>query len=121
TLPAAGLLVWLGSHGQAASLRAGQATQGLLVLGGLVTTVPLLLFAGAARRLSMTTLGFLQYLAPSLQFLLAVVAFSEPLSLVQLASFACIWIAVILYTLDAYRAYRRRGATGTAPLVMDPD
>ena len=84
------------------------ADYGLLALSGLVTTIPLLLFIAAARRLRLTTMGFLQYLTPTLHFLLAVVAFGEPFSRAQLLSFACIWTAVFLYSLDSLRATRRR-------------
>jgi chloramphenicol-sensitive protein RarD len=96
--------------GQAEALSAGSSTVSLLILGGLVTTVPLLFFAGAARRLRMATLGFLQYLAPSIQFLLAVLAFGEPFSHVQLASFMAIWSAVAIYTADSLWSYRMRRA-----------
>lgn len=83
------------------------ATYGLLSLSGLVTTIPLLLFVAAARRLRLTTLGFIQYLTPTLHFLLAVVAFGEPFSRAQVISFACIWTAVALYSIDSLRAARR--------------
>ena len=73
---------------------------------GPVTTVPLLLFAVAARRLSMTTLGLLQYLSPTLQFLLGVWLFREPFGGTRLVGFALIWIALALYSLDGWR---RRG------------
>jgi chloramphenicol-sensitive protein RarD len=93
--------------GQGKAIAAGPETLGLLALGGLVTTTPLLFFAGAARRLSMATLGFLQYLAPSLQFLLAVAVFGEPFTRRSLASFVVIWIAVALYTIDSVRQWKR--------------
>jgi chloramphenicol-sensitive protein RarD len=80
---------------------------GLLALSGPVTTVPLLFFGGAARRLRLSTMGILQYLSPSLQFTLAVVVFGEPFSGVQLASFGLIWTAVAVYTADSLRAVRR--------------
>ncbi len=102
------VLAAMQSGGQATSLSTANSTLSLLILGGLVTTVPLLFFAGAARRLRMATLGFLQYLAPSIQFLLAVLAFGEPFSSVQLASFVAIWSAVALYTFDSLWFYRLR-------------
>ena len=83
---------------------AGLGFWGLLMLSGPVTVVPLLLFGGAARRLRLSTLGFLQYLSPSLQFLVAVVLFREPFSTAQAASFACIWTAVAIYTWDSLSA-----------------
>ena len=70
---------------------------------GLLTTGPLLLFAAAVRRLTMTTLGFLQYLAPTLQFLVAVLLFGEEFTQAHQYAFAAIWAAVALYTLDSLR------------------
>lgn len=80
---------------------------GLLMLAGPVTTVPFLFFGAAAKRLRLSTMGILQYLTPSLQFLLAVVVFHEPFSNAQLVSFACVWTAVAIYTADSYRASRQ--------------
>jgi chloramphenicol-sensitive protein RarD len=97
------------------TLTSGIGTIGLLALSGGVTTVPLLLFAAAARRLTMASLGFLQYLAPSLQFLLAVFLFGEPFAVTQLASFACIWTAVAIYSASSYWAYRRIPRMVAAP------
>jgi chloramphenicol-sensitive protein RarD len=89
---------------------------GLLILGGPVTTVPLLLFGAAARRLRLATLGILQYLSPTLQFSLAVLAFGEPFSTVQLVSFACIWAAVLIYAADSLTAPRPERVA-----VLEPD
>lgn len=100
-------LGWLSLNGRGAFRLDNLPTDGLLMLGGAVTAVPLLSFAAAARRLRLATLGFLQYLAPSLQFLLAVLVFGEPFSRWQIASFACIWFAIVLYTLDSLGPYWR--------------
>jgi chloramphenicol-sensitive protein RarD len=78
-------------------------TFGLLMTSGIVTSVPLLLFVGAARRLKLSTLGFVQYLSPSVSFLLAVFAFGEPFGRGQLVTFACIWAGVIVYSIGALR------------------
>jgi len=83
------------------------STHVLLVATGAITAVPLVWFTHGARRLPLTTLGILQYLAPTLQFLLAVLAFHEPFALPQLAAFALIWTALVVFTVDA-RAARRR-------------
>lgn len=99
-------LLYLHETGQ--STATNPADYSLLALSGLVTTIPLLLFVAAARRLRLTTLGFLQYLTPTLHFVLAVVAFGEPFSRAQLLSFGCIWTAVFVYSLDSLRATRRR-------------
>jgi chloramphenicol-sensitive protein RarD len=82
-----------------------------LILGGAVTALPLLLFTAAARRLPYSTLGFLQYIAPSLQFLLAVLVFHEPFGHVQAACFAAIWAALAIFSVEAIRAARARIAT----------
>jgi chloramphenicol-sensitive protein RarD len=94
----------------------GLGTVGLLMLSGPITTVPLLFFGAAARRLRLSTMGILQYLSPTLQFLLAVVAFGEPFSRAQLLSFACIWAAVLIYALDSLSAARPFPAA-----IIEPD
>lgn len=108
-LPVAGLYVaFLEGTDSGAFSTTGTATVVLLVLSGPVTAVPLLLFTEAARRLRLATLGFVQYLSPTLQFLSAVLLFGEPFSTPQLVSFGCIWAAVGVYTFDSLQAYRRR-------------
>lgn len=78
----------------------------LLALAGVVTALPLLLFAAAARRLPLATLGLLQYIAPTLQFAEAVLIFGEPMHTVHIVTFALIWIGCALYAFDAIRAAR---------------
>lgn len=73
----------------------------LLIAAGAVTAVPLLMFAAAARRLRYTTMGLLQYIAPTLQFLEAVLLFGEPLRAIELAAFALIWSGCALYAWGA--------------------
>ena len=85
----------------------------LLAASGIVTAIPLLLFAGAARRLRLATVGFLMYINPTLQFLLALLVFAEPLSDGQLASFLVIWIALALYSWSSWR-YRVRPVSPAA-------
>ncbi len=70
---------------------------------GPATTIPLLLFGAAARRLPLSTLGLFQYLSPTIQFLLGIWLFREPLTAGRLAGFACIWIALALYSFDGWR------------------
>lgn len=102
-------LAWLGAHG---TLAFGQAldTSLLLVLAGAVTAAPLLLFAAAARRLRYSTMGLLQYLAPSIQFALAITIFGEALRPVQLACFGLIWSACLVYAASGLAAHRRLNA-----------
>jgi chloramphenicol-sensitive protein RarD len=81
-------------------------TTWLLAAGGVVTAIPLLLFATAARRLNYSTLGFVQYLAPTIQFLCGVLLFNEPLSGARLVSFGLIWLALTIFSVDALRRMR---------------
>lgn len=110
-------LAYLGHLGTTDQMScSGFSTLGLLMLSGPVTTIPLLFFGGAARRLRLSTLGFLQYLTPSMQFLLAVVVFREPFAPAQLVSFACIWAAVLVYVLDSLRAAQQNRVA-----IVEPD
>lgn len=84
----------------------------LLVASGIVTAVPLLLFAIGARRLPLSVMGFLQYLAPTLTFLLAVFVYDEPMSPARLISFALIWIGLAAFTADLVRHHRNQEDTG---------
>ncbi|WP_327753603.1 EamA family transporter RarD [Sphingobium sp. SJ10-10] len=106
TPPAIGYLFWLSAHG-GVSFGQDMTTTILLIIAGAVTTVPLVLFATAAQRLSMTTLGLLQYLAPTLQFLCGTLLFGEKLTAGQMASFALIWLSLILFATDSLTAARR--------------
>ena len=78
----------------------------LLMAGGVVTAVPLLLFATAARRMSYAALGFVQYMAPTIQFLLSLFVFHEPLKPVQLACFLLIWVSIAVFSFDMWRKMR---------------
>lgn len=98
-------MAWLASNdtlvfGDAPGLTA------LLVLAGAVTAVPLLLFAGAARLLPYSTLGLLQYIAPTLQFLLAITVFREAMTTAHIVCFALIWSGLALYVLSSVRKPR---------------
>lgn len=103
-------LAWLALHGDAASRQAAfwsSAPALWLALSGPVTLLPLLCFNAAARHLPYATLGFLQYVAPTLVLLLAVFHYGEPLAPARLLAFACIWAGLLVYSLDAWRALRR--------------
>jgi chloramphenicol-sensitive protein RarD len=78
-----------------------------LIALGPITAVPLLMFAAGARRLSMTTLGLVQYIGPSIQFVIGIWVFHEPFSPGRLTGFALIWLALVLYTLDGWKVSRR--------------
>jgi chloramphenicol-sensitive protein RarD len=76
----------------------------MLIATGAVTAIPLLLFAVAARRLPLNMMGFLQYLAPTITFLLAVFVYHEPLNLVRTLAFATIWTGLAVYSFDLFRS-----------------
>jgi chloramphenicol-sensitive protein RarD len=78
-----------------------------LMLAGVVTTAPLLCFTAAARRIRYTTLGFFQYIGPSLMFLLAVIHYQEPLDATRVITFVCVWSGLFIYVYDSLRIYRK--------------
>lgn len=99
-----GLLAWGWLHADGRShFSDSLMVSGLLMSSGVVTAIPLLLFAGAARRLRLATVGFLMYINPTLQFLIALLVFDEPLSGQMLASFVLIWLALALYSWSAWQ------------------
>ncbi len=106
SLPAGGWLIWSHIQGQGAMSSVNLSTDLLLVGTCLVTGLPLLIFTIGAKRSSMTTVGFMQYIAPSCTFLLAVLYYGEPFSAQKLAAFIMIWIALVCYSVDSFRVYR---------------
>lgn len=95
---AAGYVAWLTLHGDNAFLNtASESTRWLLVASGPITAVPLLLFASGARQIPLSILGLLQYLAPTIQFLLGVLLFKEAFTADRLVGFAMIWAALLLF------------------------
>ncbi len=101
---AAAWLLWLGDAG---AFGRDAGTDWLLIVGGILTTVPLLLFVAAAQRLRLATVGLLQYIAPTLHFILAVALYGEPLTLAHIVTFGCIWGGIALYAGDTMRASRQ--------------
>ncbi|MBK7028215.1 MAG: EamA family transporter RarD [Bacteroidales bacterium] len=83
-------------------------TDFLLILGGPVTAIPLFWFGKAATRIPLSTIGFIQYLSPTLQLLIGLVVYKEPFSPVYIISFGLVWAGLILYTLSIIRDYRKR-------------
>lgn len=108
-------LAWL-SASELSHFLSGPHITLLLVASGVITALPLLAFAGAARRLRLATLGFLMYLNPTIQFFIALLVFREPLSLVQLGTFMLIWASLALYSWSAWhgRARAPLAPAGTA-------
>jgi chloramphenicol-sensitive protein RarD len=107
---AAAYLVFLQLAGTATLTGHGAGHVALLVLTGPVTAVPLLLFGAAARRIPLTTLGTLQYLAPTLQFLLGVVVYGEVMPAERWVGFGLVWVALVVFTVDLVRSRPRREA-----------
>jgi chloramphenicol-sensitive protein RarD len=100
-------LVWLQSTGGGHAFSEGPGHLVLLASSGLVTALPLLCFGGAASRISLTTIGMVQYVGPTLQFLTGVFLLGEPMPAARWIGFAVIWLALALFTLDAVRGHRR--------------
>lgn len=95
------LLVWWSSTSQLVFLHESRRIDVLLAAGGVITATPLLWFTNAARRLRLSTIGIMQYIAPTLQLLLGAVVYHEPTSRAHWVTFACIWTALAIYTTDA--------------------
>lgn len=109
SVPAGAYLLYLHVRGVGAFGHAGLPTAALLVCAALVTAVPLVLFTAGARQIRFTTVGLLQYIAPSCTFLLAVFVYREPFTGTQLLTFVLIWAALGVYTFDMVRSHRRTG------------
>jgi chloramphenicol-sensitive protein RarD len=102
-------LLYLGAQeasGQAAFLRSGPGIDLLLLGAGIVTTIPLLMFASAAHRIPLSMIGLMQYLAPTLQFLLGVLVYKEPFNATQAIGFGIVWVALVIFWLESWAAQR---------------
>ena len=111
-------LFWLSTQGMNAFASADLSTRWLLVAAGPVTTIPLLLFAAGARRMSMTLLGVLQYITPTLQLALGVWLYHEPFAAAKMVGFGLVWVGLAVFLLDGLRAAWGRPAT-TLPSLDD--
>jgi len=118
-VPALGWLLWLESRGDGQLGHSGVGAGLLLASAGVATAVPLLFFAASARRIPLSLLGMMQYLAPILQFLTGVLIYDEPMPASRLAGFALVWAALVLLSVDGLRNYRRvrRESALTGPLA----
>jgi len=103
---ALGYLLWLAGQQTASFPSATDKGALLLPLAGILTATPLVLFASAARRLKLATIGFLQYITPSMHFALAVAVYGETFTRSHLLTFLLIWSGLALYSIDALRIYR---------------
>ncbi|GAB5381377.1 MAG: EamA family transporter RarD [Aliiglaciecola sp.] len=103
------LVYWVFFASELSNLFTNEMTLNLLLIGaGIVTTAPLLCFTAAARRIRYSTLGFFQYIGPSIMFLLAVFLYGEPLHEARLVTFGFVWCALLLFSADSYRAYSQQ-------------
>lgn len=105
-IPALIYLLIADFNGSGAFLHASALDDGLMIGAGLVTTVPLLMFASAARSIPLWAVGLLQYIAPTLQFLLGVFVYKEPFSRDQLIGFSVVWTALAIFLVENYLANR---------------
>lgn len=108
--PAMVYTVWLGAQGTGAFGAVGTGTDLLLVAGGIMTAVPFLLYVTGARRLPLSTMAIFFYINPTLQFLVGILFFDEPVTAAQLFSFGLIWLALAIYGVEG-RLRMRRAAT----------
>ena len=99
---AAGIVIWYAATPEGSTFGRTVELSVLMVFSGVVTAIPLLLFAIAARRMPYSTLGFIQYLAPTIVFLLGLFVFGQQLRTVQLASFLLIWTAIVIFVADLW-------------------
>ncbi|MCP3673204.1 MAG: EamA family transporter RarD [Gammaproteobacteria bacterium] len=107
TLPfATAFLIWKYNIGENAFFSFQWQINSLLILSGIITIVPMALFAASVKGIKLSTMGFIQYLAPSITFLLAVFVFHEPLGSGQIVSFSLIWLALVFISWDALKGLR---------------
>src|SRR5829696_4096574 len=106
-VPAMAYVGWLTATGGSTFGAGGVGHALLMAVAGPVTAIPLLLFGAAARRLPLSTVGLLQYLAPVLQFGFGVLLFHEPMPAARLAGFALVWLALAVFTVEGLRRSRR--------------
>lgn len=104
---AAALLLWRAWTGEGALGHVSVSLHVLILSAGVITAIPLVLFAYGAQRLRMTTIGLFQYLAPSVQFLLGLFLYHEPFDTPRLQACVLIWIGLVIYTADSFWAQRR--------------
>jgi chloramphenicol-sensitive protein RarD len=114
-LPAMLFLFISDQNGTGAFLHTGTVSDILLAGAGIVTTIPLLMFASAARRIRLSLIGILQYISPTLQFLIGVLIFHEKFTFIQFIGYAIVWSALIIFGMESYFAYRSQSA------IMEPE
>jgi len=99
-------LAIVGFNGSGAFLHTGTLVDVFLIGAGVVTTIPLLMFASAAKQIPLTIVGLLQYIAPTMQFLIGVFVYKEAFDLAHFIGFAIVWVALIIFAVESYFANR---------------
>jgi chloramphenicol-sensitive protein RarD len=112
TLPALVYLVYLEAVGTGSFGHATVTTNVLLGFSGVATALPLIMFAYGAKRITLATVGILQYFAPTGQFLLGVMVYGEAFEGARVAGFLAIWVALLIYSLEGFLAGKRAGTVG---------
>jgi chloramphenicol-sensitive protein RarD len=112
-LPALLYLFYANGTGQGAFLHTGTVSDLLMMGAGLITTAPLLLFASAVQRIPLFLVGILQFITPTLQFLIGVLIYQEPFTYDKLIGFGMVWIALIIFGVEGYFARRGQIALAT--------
>lgn len=107
-VPSVVFLVLTNKAGHGAFLHAGLKVDLLLVCAGLVTTLPLLMFASAAKRIPLSFIGILQFITPTIQFLLGILVYHEPFTNSQMIGYSFVWIAFALFCTEGYITYRKQ-------------
>ena len=113
-LPALAYLLYSDVTGQGAFLHTGTGSDLLLVGAGAVTTVPLLMFAAGVRRIPLSLVGILQYITPTMQFLLGVLVYHEPFDQNRLIGFGIVWLALIIFGVEGFLAHRNQPVAAVA-------
>jgi chloramphenicol-sensitive protein RarD len=118
-VPSLAYLIVVGGQGEGALGRSDLGATLLLLGAGAATAIPMLLFNYGARFVTMITLGLLQYIAPTLQFLIGLYLFGEPFDQARLLGFLIIWTALAVYWIEGYASYRVRNSTQVTQIGAD--
>jgi len=118
-IPALCFLLYSDTTGSGAFLHTGISSDFLMIGAGLVTTIPLLMFASAAQRISLSLVGILQYISPTLQFLVGVIIYKEPFTHNQFIGYGIVWVALVLFAAEGYAAYRAKPVAAAGGKVQD--
>lgn len=116
-VPALVYLIYVERQAAGSFLHATASINILLIMAGFVTAIPLLLFSTAAHSISLSTLGLLQYIAPTLQFLIGIVVFHESFTQEKLIGFGIIWCALIIYTISSVKERRKARSIDETTLI----